>query len=514
MRRGGWPEHPAIYEIYPRSFRDTTGSGEGDLRGVLEGLDHVASLGVDAIWLAPFYDSPMVDGGYDIRDHCAVDPRFGTLDDFDAVLARAHQLGLKVMTDLVFNHTSDRHPWFEAALLGDDAAAARYVFRDARPDGGPPTNWLSFFGEPAWTWCPARKQYYLRQFLACQPSLDLRHPEVQAELERIVHFWRDRGVDGFRFDAVTSFLFDPDLPDNPPASAEVRARMAVGPDNPYSFQDHLGDMLPGDGAAFAEKLRDWSGPDAWLIGEINSGNRSVELTAEFTAPDRLDAGYTVDLFVNEITAARVAEIIARKEAAGCGLAWCLSCHDHPRAISRSGDGSARDAKLLALLSAALPGALILWQGEELGQKQAELARDEIADPYDRLFWPVAPGRDGARVPFPWQAGTEGHGFTTGTPWLPMRDLADVALDAQGPDGVLAFWRRALALRRDLPGDCAVKVDREVLTILRGDVAFTLNFGQAAAAFAPGPVILASGPVEGGKLPPRTGVACRMSRGQE
>ncbi|WP_185803176.1 alpha-amylase family glycosyl hydrolase [Pontivivens nitratireducens] len=508
--RANWPLHPSIYEIYPRSFRDSTGTGEGDLRGVVQGLEAIAQLGVDAIWLAPFYSSPMVDGGYDVMNHCEVDPRYGTLDDFDAVVARAHELDLRVMVDLVFNHTSDQHPWFQASIARDEDMHDWYVWRDAKPDGSAPNNWLSFFGEPAWTWNPVRRQFYLRQFLSCQPSLNLRHPPVQDALQAIVAFWRGRGVDGFRFDAVNSYLFDLSMKDNPPASEEVQDRNATGPENLYSFQDHLYDILPGDGAAFAENLRKWAGPDAWLLGEVNSGNRSVELSGAFTAPDRLDANYTVDLMVNPVTAQTVCDLIARHRREGCGLTYCLSCHDQPRAVSRTGDGSVRDAKLLALLSAALPGPLIIWQGEELGQPQAALKLHEISDPFDRLFWPVPPGREGARIPYPWSADAPNYGFTTGTPWLPMQGLDDIALSEQGPDGTRAFWIEALRLRRNLdpegPVDTAIVND--VLHIQRGDFTFALNLTDSARPCGHAHPVLSTEPLTPGALPRRSGVVWR------
>lgn len=519
-QRGTWPASPAIYEIYPRSFADSTGSGEGDLNGITGRLEAVAELGVDAIWIAPFYVSPMVDGGYDIADHSAVDPRFGTLDDFDALLARAHDLGLKVMIDMVLNHTSRDHAWFQASLRDDPEHRDWYIWRDAKPDGGPPNNWMSFFGEPAWSWHPLRRQYYLRQFLSCQPSLDLRHEAVRRAQCEVLSFWQARGVDGFRFDAVCSYLADPSMRDNPPAGATTQGRSAAGPENPYSFQDHRFDMLPGDGAAYAEHLRAWAGPDMWLMGEMNSGNRSVELASEFTADDRLDSGYTIDLLKNPVTAPNLAGVLERREKTGCGLTWCLSCHDDARAVSRTGDGSARDARLLALTGAMLPGPWIVWQGEELGQPQAELPYEALHDPFDRSFWPVPPGRDGARVPYPWTRAGAAHGFTDGTPWLPMEGLGGLARDVQAgdPASVLAFYRRVLGFR-DRPlfrdGDCrTVTAGDTVLHLRRGHDGATadvvLNFGDTAAespvAGRPG---LATSEADAdaiaaGRLPPRSG----------
>ncbi len=447
-RRDGWPAAPVVYQIYPRSFRDTTGSGEGDLNGVIRGLDHVASLGVDAIWLSPFYTSPMVDGGYDVSDHRAVDPRFGTLKDFERLVARAHDLGVLVMVDQVLAHTSKAHEWFRASQDGDEAMAARYVWRDPKPDGTPPNNWISFFGPPAWTWDHRREQYYHHQFLACQPALNLRNLEVQAEHGRTMQFWRDRGVDGFRLDAVSCYLMDVSLDDNPAATPEVRARVTGPSYNPYTYQDHVHDMLPGDGGAFMATVRGWAGEDAWLLGECNSGNRSIELAREFSVPGRLDASYTTDLQEHCTNATNLTSVLKRIDGDFC-VPWWLSSHDQPRHVTAMGDGTDAAARFFALLLACLPGPLILYQGEELGLPQPDLSEAETTDPFDLLYWPDPPGREGPRVPVPWTSDAPGYGFTENDPWLPMRWEADRSVAAQdGAEGsVLAFYRRALAWRR-------------------------------------------------------------------
>ncbi|MBJ3763254.1 alpha-amylase [Maribius pontilimi] len=439
-------KNPTIYEIYPRSFRDTTGTGEGDLRGVIDNLGHVRDLGVDAVWLAPFYVSPMDDGGYDIADHRAVDPRFGTLDDVDALIETAHGMGLGVIFDLVFNHTSCEHPNFLAAIDGDEDAAARYVWRDPKPDGTAPNNWLSFFGQPAWTWNHKRRQYYFHQFLSCQPSLDLRHGPVQDDHRETVEFWCARGVDGFRMDAITSYLFDTSMKDNPPASPEVKAKVSGADFNPYTWQDHVYDMLPGDGAAFGATVRDWAGPDKWIVGENNSGNRAIELSRNFTHEGRLDAAYPLLLGEGGGDPRTYADLIARMD--GDWIApWWLSNHDVARHVSAHGDGTAQAAKFFALLLSVLPGSLMLFQGEELGLPHPTLSKEATRDPHDLLYWPDGPGRDGARVPLPWDDGPNG-GFSSGTPWLPMGWPAGLSVAAQDsdPQSVLSFYRRVLALR--------------------------------------------------------------------
>lgn len=446
--KGGWPDNPVIYQIYPRSFCDSTGSGEGDLAGVVQKLDHIVRLDVDGIWMSPFFTSPLCDGGYDVADHTSVDPRFGTLDDFDEVVTRAHDLGLRVIIDQVFNHTSDQHPWFAKSLAKEEPFRDFYVWADPKPNGSPPSNWIAYFGKPAWQWRPQRKQYCLHQFLDCQPCLDHRNPEVGKRLSEIMRFWRDRGVDGFRFDAVTSFFYDPTFPDNPPADADKRARIPGPPSNPFTFQDHQFDMLPDDCAGFAEKLRNWAGGDAYLLGEINEGPSSVETACHFTQDGRLDAAYVVDLPERGLTGTVLAELLDRIEAPGA-LAWWLSSHDQARHVSRAGDGSPHDAKMCAALLLALPGPVLIYQGEELGMVQADLQKSELHDPFDKMYWPDPPGRDGARTPMVWDD-TLNHGFSQGRPWLPIICPPDGPAAAQWDQSgsVLQFYTRALRRRRD------------------------------------------------------------------
>ncbi len=476
-----------IYEIYPRSFRDTTGTGEGDLKGIARGLEHVASLGVDAIWIAPFYPSPRADGGYDVTDHRAVDPRLGTLADFDALVARAHGLGLAVLIDMVFKHTSLEHPWFRAALDGDEAAAARYVWQDACEDGTAPTNWIGYFGSPAWSWRHERQQYYLHQYHAGQPALDHRNPEVQARIRDILQFWRARGVDGFRFDAVTSWFHDPEFRDNPPAPPEMQRRIDGLPFSPYVRQRHVNDMRPGEGAAWMERIRAWAGDRMYLIGENNFGAASVEIALGYAGPGRLDGCYTTDT-VRCGAGTAIWEGLLKDLHDRWRLPWWFESHDQPRSPDHLGDGSPDAARFLLLLGSVLPGALMLYQGQELGLHQPELHRGEIEDPYDMAFWPDGPGRSGARVPLPWDETPGSWGFTAGTPWLPMRwrQGQSVAAQEDDPESVLAFARRALGLRRDLgfaaPQDVGTSAEEDVLRIdletAAGRFRALLNFSAA------------------------------------
>ncbi len=521
MGRKDWPRCPVIYEIYPRSFLDTTGSGAGDLNGILQNLDHVADLGADAIWIAPFYHSPLEDGGYDIESHCEVDPALGNIDTFRKILDRAHDAGLKVLTDQVLNHTSKRHRWFDKSARREEGFDDLYVWRDPKSDGTPPNNWMSYFGTPAWTWDHRREQYYCHQFLPCQPNLNLRNTEVQKALQDQMAFWRDLGVDGFRLDAVTAYLYDETFADNPVATPDVR-KLVAGPfSSPYARQDHVYDLLPGDGAAYCEKVRQWAGEDLYLLGEINVGNRSVAIANSFTETGRLDAAYTLDFAESGFSAKVVANVIARMQESDPGqggrVTMWLSSHDQARHLSRDGDGSARDARFMSLACGVLPGPWMIYQGEELGLPQPDLSRAETGDPFDLLFWPDGPGRDGARVPLPWTEEGATRGFTNGTPWRPMRWETGISVAAQkdDPGSVLAFYRNLLALRREYcwtDGEflCA-EADGSIfhLVMKQGEATFqaVLNFGKESVPITPvhGTLLVATeDAVSASDLPPRSG----------
>ncbi|UWQ21304.1 alpha-amylase family glycosyl hydrolase [Jannaschia sp. W003] len=510
-----WPKAPVIYQIYPRSFRDSTGSGTGDLKGICLHLEHVANLGADAIWISPFYPSPFTDGGYDIADHIDVHPALGTLDDFDRLVEVAHGLGLKVLIDQVFNHTSTVAPWFQRSLMRDPDYEDFYVWRDPKPDGTAPNNWLSQFGPPAWTWNHRRRQYYHHNFTKHQPSLNLRCERVQEQMRRIMRFWLDRGVDGFRLDAVTSFLFDPEERDNPPATPEVQRAVSGETFVPYTYQDHVYDILPGDGLPFMERLRNWAGEDVFLLGEVTSGNKSVELACGLSAPGRLSAAYTTDFPENDASAEAYAAILKR----ACDpqrLGWWLSSHDQPRHAAKAGDGSERDVRFLALVLATAPGPVLLYQGEELGLRQPDLPFEAVTDPLDLLYWPDGPGREGPRVPMPWAEGT-GRGFTIGTPWLPMDwpQGQSVAVQEISERSNLGFYRRAFAFRREHDmGNMALRDwsrDGEVMRLsyeTPGSVGtktaeVVLNFGEGSARCRKAPD-LASTPFDGTHMPGRTG----------
>ena len=456
-----WWRGAIIYQIYPRSFKDADGDGTGDLRGIEQELDHVASLGVDAVWISPFFKSPQKDYGYDVEDYFDVDPLFGTLDDADRVVAAAHERGLKVLVDLVLSHTSDQHPWFQESRQDrTNPKADWYVWADPAPDGTPPNNWLSIFGGVAWEYEPRRRQYYLHNFLKEQPDLNLHHPEVVPALLEIARFWLERGVDGFRLDAIDFAVHDPDLRDNPVRSREDGVAGGLVADVPYSFQFHAYDKgLPELRPILLEPLRALADAfgDVALLGEL-SGDRALENAARFTSGGRaLHMAYTFDLLGAPYTAEAIGGTVDRLEAMlGDGWpCWSFSNHDVTRAPTRFGGDDPPEGlrRQLPVLLACLRGTACLYQGEELGLEEAELAYADIRDPYGRTMWPVYKGRDGARTPMPWRAEAAAGGFTAGEPWLPVpaaHRARAVDRQAADPASPLATTRAFLAWRRSQP----------------------------------------------------------------
>lgn len=460
MTGAEWWRGAAIYQVYPRSFRDTDGDGVGDLAGVTAGLDHIAALGVDALWISPFYASPMRDFGYDVADYCAVDPMFGTLADFDALVAAAHARGLRVIVDQVYAHTSDRHAWFA------DSRAARtgpradwYVWADPRPDGTPPNNWQSVFGGPAWTWDARRGQYYMHTFLREQPQLNVANPAVQDALLEVARFWLDRGVDGFRLDALNHAMHDPALRDNPTAPADGRVRS-----RPFDFQlKRYSQSQPGM-IPFIERIRalcDGYGA-IHLVAEVGGDEALPEMKAYTAGPARLSSAYGFDfLYAPALTPRLVARAMADwpGNPGDDGLAegwpsWAFENHDAPRAVSRWCVPQHRDAfaRMKIALLAALRGNIIVYQGEELGLEQDEIPFELLQDPEAIANWPLTLSRDGARTPLPWTGEAQG-GFTTGTPWLPLGAANRArAVDRQADDAasLLHHTRRVLTLRRASP----------------------------------------------------------------
>ncbi len=450
-----WWRGAAIYQIYPRSFADSNGDGIGDLPGITAHLPYVAGLGVDAIWLSPFFPSPMHDFGYDISDYCGVDPIFGSLADFDLLIARAHGLGLRVIIDQVYAHTSDAHAWFaESRASRDNPRADWYVWADPKVDGSPPNNWQSVFGGPGWTWDARRQQYYMHNFLSSQPQLNGHLPAVQQALLAAASFWLDRGVDGFRVDAINFAMHDPLLRDNPPAppsNLAVRTR-------PFDYQLHRYNQSHPDIPRFLERLRartDSYG-DRFTVAEVGGSNAEPEMHA-FTAARRLDSAYSFSfLYADRLTPERVADALAGwSDDAGGWPSWAFENHDAPRALSRwvAPEQHGAFGRLKMLLLVCLRGNIFLYYGEELGLTQVEMPFEALRDPEAIANWPHTLSRDGARAPMPWRHAAPAFGFSSNVPWLPQgADYGSHAVDVQetAADSALHLTRALLALRRAHP----------------------------------------------------------------
>jgi alpha-glucosidase len=442
-RDGKWWQRGAIYQIYPRSFADSDGDGIGDLRGIVEHLDHLndgtpASLGVEAIWLSPFYPSPMADFGYDIADYCDVDPSFGTLADFDRLVEEAHRRDIKVVVDFVPNHSSDRHPWFAASRAGrDDPRRDWYVWRDGGGPERPPNNWRSTFKAVgrAWTFDEATGQWYLHSFLPEQPDLNWDQPAVEAAMHDVLRFWCERGVDGFRIDVVQKIAKDPQLRDAVP-----------GEPVPYEdWQPTIHERLRRLRAVVDEY------PDRMLVGEVYLLDLE-RIVAYINSGDELHLAHNFTFLHLPWDAAAFRASIDEFEALASEAAWpawFLANHDHPRVASRfdaDGQGPAR-ARAVLLMLYALRGTPFVYQGEELGLPDAEIPPDRVVD---------VDGRDPERAPIPWRAPSQagpGAGFTTGAPWLPITSAAEelnAERQAADPDSTLSLARRLAWLRREEP----------------------------------------------------------------
>jgi alpha-glucosidase len=454
-----WWRGATIYQIYPRSFLDTNGDGIGDLPGIIERLGYIASLGVEAIWVSPFFKSPMADFGYDIADYRAVDPIFGTLGDLDRLIAKAHGLGLKVIIDQVLSHTSDQHAWFqESRDSRDNPKADWYVWADARPDGTPPNNWLSIFGGVAWQWEPRRSQYYLHNFLAQQPDLNFHNPDVERAALDNLRFWLERGIDGLRLDAINFCFHDARLRDNPPRPANTRKAVGFKADNPYGYQWHHYNNTQPEMLPLLERVRKLLDefPNVVALGEISSDD-STATVAEYTGPGRLHMGYSFELLSNDSSPRHIRTTVEelRTRAPESWPCWTISNHDVERVVSRWGRSAPQlphFATQLTALITALRGSVCIFQGEELGLGEAELPYESLRDPYGIAFWPAFKGRDGCRTPMPWDS-NELAGFTSAEPWLPVpaQHLA-LSVEAQERDSTSALhgFRKLLAWRKQQP----------------------------------------------------------------
>ena len=451
-----WWRSAVIYQVYPRSFLDTNGDGVGDLSGITAKLDYIASLGVDIVWISPFFKSPMKDFGYDISDYCDVDPLFGSLADFDRLVQRAHELGLKIMIDQVLSHTADSHPWFaESRRDRSNPKSDWYVWADPQADGTPPNNWLSIFGGSAWQWDTRRCQYYLHNFLTSQPDMNFHQPAVQqAHLDNL-RFWLERGVDGFRLDACNFHFHDRQLRNNPPAL--LRDSTTVSDSNPYGMQAHVYDKTQPENLAFLVKVRGLLNEyGAVSIGEVGADD-SLAVMADYTADgDKLHMAYSFNLLTSVFSAAHIRTQVEQFEARvkGGWASWPVGNHDSVRVMSRWGGAHPVPAlaKLVLAMQLALKGAPCLYQGDELALTEAELPFEALQDPYGIAFWPEFKGREGCRTPIPWDASLPHAGFSSGQPWLPVppehraRAVAGQEGDGQSALNVarkLIHWRKAL-----------------------------------------------------------------------
>ncbi|QHN04681.1 DUF3459 domain-containing protein [Granulicella sp. WH15] len=446
-----WWRSGVIYQIYPRSFQDTNADGIGDLPGIERRLDYLATLGIAAIWISPFYPSPMADFGYDVADYTGVDPLFGTLADFDSLLTAAHSRGLRVILDFVPNHTSDQHPWFLASRSSrTDPKRDWYLWRDPAPDGGPPNNWTSQFGGPAWTLDPATGQYYCHSFLTQQPDLNWRNPEVRAAIYAAMMFWLDKGVDGFRMDVLWLLIKDDQFRDNPPnpdwrpgnsTSWSVLPRYTADQPETHSIVAEMRALLD----TYSERV---------LIGEIYLP--LAELIAYYGHPDTLTGAhmpFNFHLIQTEWSADRIAQLITTYEAllpTGAWPNWVLGNHDQTRLTSRIGPAQARVAAVLLL---TLRGTPTLYYGDELGLPNAAIAPDQVQDPAEKNQPGIGQGRDPERSPMPWDS-TPGFGFTTADhPWLPFADpTGQLTVEHESADAAssLTLYRTLLTLRRNYP----------------------------------------------------------------
>jgi alpha-glucosidase len=473
-----WWRGAVIYQIYPRSFQDSNGDGIGDLKGITARLPHIAALGADAVWISPFFPSPMKDFGYDVSNYIDVDPMFGTLSDFDGLIAEAHRLNIKVMIDLVMSHSSDQHPWFiESRSSRVNPKSDWYVWADAKPDGTPPNNWMSIFGGSAWAWDPTRMQYYMHNFLTSQPDLNLHNAEVQDALLDMTRFWLKRGVDGFRLDTINFYFHDRQLRDNPALDPSRRNASTAPAVNPYNFQEHLYDKNRPENLEFLKRFRAVLDefPAIAAVGEVGDSQRGLEIVGEYTSGgDKMQMCYAFEFLAPDLlTPSRVAEVQeAFSTAAPQGWAcWAFSNHDVVRHVSRWGqDVLDREgyAKMASAILLTQRGSVCLYQGEELGLTEADIAYADLQDPYGIQFWPEFKGRDGCRTPMVWDAQALQAGFSTAEKtWLPIpveHQLKAVGAQYGDPASVLEQYRRFLAFRKAHPA------------FAKGDIAFLAEDG--------------------------------------
>ncbi|MFZ3078087.1 MAG: alpha-glucosidase [Bellilinea sp.] len=487
-----WWRDGVVYQIYPRSFADSNGDGIGDLEGVIQHLDYLAELGVEAVWYSPFYPSPDVDFGYDVSNYTDIDPKFGSLADFDRLVTESHQRGIRVILDLVLNHTSDQHLWFQESRKGkDNPYSDWYIWRDAKPDGSLPNNWEAIFGTPGWEWDAKRGQYYYHMFYPQQPDLNWRNPQVRQACLDVVRFWLDRGVDGFRLDVFSNFFKHSGLPDNPPAVG-LRA---------FDRQKHIYDSNQPDMIPLLRELRELldSYPERYAVGETFMP--TPQSVAAYTAPGLIHAAFDFEMLHCRWDPECFQKAILATEKAMHPDSWpvyTLNNHDTSRTASRyhCGNNDAR-LKVAAALTITLRGTPFIYYGEEIGMRNIHVSRRFIQDRIGEKYWPIFDGRDKNRSPMQWNANSHA-GFTTGKPWLPVHPdhgTRNVEAQRKDPQSLFHFYRQLIQLRKELSAlrgglfQPVTYEPRKLLAYLRQDseqtVLVVLNFSHRPVRLAMG-----------------------------
>lgn len=459
MAQQQWYKGAVIYQVYPRSFQDSNNDGIGDLKGIINRIDYIKSLGVDAIWISPFFKSPMKDFGYDISDYRDIDPIFGDLNDFDALIEQAHARDIKIIIDQVLSHTSDQHQWFlDSRENTTNDKSDWYVWAESKEDGTAPNNWLSIFGGPAWQWEPRRGQYYLHNFFTEQPDLNFHNPDVRQAVLDNVEFWLKKGVDGFRLDAINFCYHDAQLRDNPAKPKDKRQGRGFSEDNPYAFQYHYYNNTQPENIEFMQDIRALLNkyPGAVSLGEISSED-SLATMAQYTqGDDKLHMGYSFELLTDDYSSEYIRTTVQtlEQQMTEGWPCWAFSNHDVERVASRwsdNGEINPAQCKMLTALLASLRGSVCMYQGEELGLGEANVAFEDLQDPYGITFWPNFKGRDGCRTPIPWENEQVDYaGFSENKPWLPV-DTAhksqSVAEQNSDKNSILNAYREFMAWRK-------------------------------------------------------------------
>jgi len=464
-----WWRGAVIYQVYPRSFYDSNADGVGDLKGIIKKLDHIASLGVDGVWISPFFTSPMKDFGYDVSNYREVDPLFGELQDFRDLITKAHSLNLKVLIDQVMNHTSDQHAWFqESRISKDNEKADWFVWADPKPDGTPPNNWLSIFGGSAWKWEARRHQYFLHNFLDSQADLNFHNPVVRKQILEETEFWLQLGADGLRLDVVNFYFHDQLLRDNPPLPSEANKSVNAPSDNPYTYQRHKYDVSQPENIEFLRQIRGLLNKyNAISVGEIGDDHPVQTMSAYTSGNDKLHMAYTFDLLTEKSDIPYIKNVIeSLNDSIGDGWpCWALSNHDSVRAVTRWGKGKDPEkvAPIYLAFLLSIRGSACIYQGEELGLPEADVPFEKLQDPYGIPFWPEYKGRDGCRTPIPWDADKNYTGFSDVETWLPIppahRDYA-CSIQEASPKSTLNRFRKFIHWRKQF--DALIKGKIEMI----------------------------------------------------